>query len=199
MAEDSKERLPFGVAGRYEARELLGRGGMASVYKAWDETLGAFVALKLLTPEADGKRSARAIELFEREFHTLVPLSHPRIVRALDYGIEGNQPYYALELLDGGDLRELAPLGWQDVCGVAYEICSALSLLHSRGLVHRDLTPRNVRRTESGQSKLIDFGLLSPMGPTTLLAGTAPFVPPELVRSMSLDGRSDLFSLGATL
>src|SRR5215471_11884248 len=199
MPHDAEQRLPFRIAGRYEARELLGHGGMASVYKAWDEAQGESVALKLLTVEQDRKSSARTIALFEREFHTLVQLAHPRIVRALDYGVEGEQPYYALEILDGGDLRELSPLPWQDVCTIAYEICSALSLLHSRRLVHRDLTPRNIRRTQSGQAKLIDFGLLSPMGPTTLLAGTAPFVPPELVRTMSLDGRSDLFSLGATL
>jgi hypothetical protein len=191
--------LPFKIAGRYEVRELLGRGGMASVCRAWDERLRTEVALKLLTVEGDCKQIARSTELFEREFHTLAELCHPRIVRAIDYGVDDEQPYYSLELLDGGDLRELAPLPWQDVCTIAYELCSALSLLHSRGLVHRDLTPRNVRRTRSGQSKLIDFGLLSPVGPTTLLAGTAPFVPPELLRTMSLDGRSDLFSLGATL
>jgi hypothetical protein len=172
---------------------------MASVYKAWDESAGGAVALKLLAPEQEKKQGARAVELFEREFHTLVHLAHPRIVRAHDYGLHGERPYYAMELLDGGDLRELAPLPWQDVCTVAYEICSALSLLHSRRLVHRDLTPRNIRKTQSGQAKLMDFGLLSAMGPTTLLAGTPPFVAPELVRTMSLDGRSDLFSLGATL
>src|SRR5262249_829667 len=120
-------------------------------------------------------------------------------VRAYDYGVDGEQPYYTMELLDGGDLRELSPLPWPDVCSIAYDICSALSLLHSRGLVHRDVTPRNIRRTASGQAKLMDFGLLSPMGETTLLAGTPPFVAPELMGTMSLDGRSDLFALGTTL
>ncbi|HVW30134.1 MAG TPA: protein kinase [Polyangiaceae bacterium] len=191
--------LPFRVAERYEVTELLGRGGMASVYRARDDATGAAVALKLLTADADAKRTVRGVELFEREFHTLVHLAHPRIVRAHEYGFHGEQPYYSMELLDGGDLRELSPLPWQEVCTVAYEICSALSLLHSRRLVHRDLTPRNIRKTSSGQTKLIDFGLLSPMGETTLLAGTPPFVAPELITTMALDGRSDLFSLGATL
>jgi hypothetical protein len=199
MANETEGIFPFRVAARYEVTELMGRGGMASVYRARDEVLDTAVALKLLTVAANDKHAPRTMELFEREFHTLVQLSHPRIVRALDYGVEGEQPYYAMELLDGGDLKELAPLPWQDVCTIAYEICSALSLLHSRRLVHRDLTPRNVRKTQSGQAKLIDFGLLSPMGPTTLIAGTPPFAPPELVRAVSLDGRSDLFSLGATL
>jgi hypothetical protein len=199
MANQAEETFPFRVAARYEVTELLGRGGMASVYRARDEVLETAVALKLLKVAPDDKHAARTVELFEREFHTLVQLSHPRVVRALDYGVEGQQPYYSMELLDGGDLRELAPLPWRDVCTIAYEMCSALSLLHSRRLVHRDLTPRNIRKTQSGKAKLIDFGLLSPMGPTTLIAGTPPFAPPELVRAMSLDGRSDLFSLGATL
>jgi serine/threonine protein kinase len=109
------------------------------------------------------------------------------------------QPYYTMEIFAGGDLHELAPLPWREVCHIAYEICSVLSLLHSRRLLHRDLTPRNVRRTADGTAKLIDFGLLAPMGPTGLIAGTPPYVAPELVQRMSLDCRSDLFSLGATL
>jgi hypothetical protein len=190
--------LPFRLAERYEVLQLLGRGGMASVYRARDDATGNTIALKVLAVDKSSY-AVRTVELFEREFHTLVQLAHPRIVRAYDYGVDGEQPYYAMELLDGGDLRELSPLPWPDVCNIAYEICSALSLLHSRGLVHRDVTPRNIRRTASGQAKLIDFGLLSPMGETTLLAGTPPFVAPELMGTMSLDGRSDLFGLGATL
>jgi hypothetical protein len=189
---------PFRLAERYEVLQLLGRGGMASVYRARDDATGNTVALKVLAVDKSS-HAPRIVELFEREFHTLVQLAHPRIVRAYDYGVDGEQPYYAMELLDGGDLREHSPLPWQDVCTIAYEICSAVSLLHSRGLVHRDLTPRNIRRTASRQAKLIDFGLLSPMGETTLLAGTPPFVAPELMGTMSLDGRSDLFALGATL
>ncbi|HVW29557.1 MAG TPA: protein kinase [Polyangiaceae bacterium] len=196
---DDPPQAALRIAERYEILELLGRGGMASVYRARDDATGNLVALKVLTGGAHSEGPVGSVELFEREFHTLVQLAHPRIVRVHDYGVDGEQPYYSMELLDGGDLRELSPLPWQEVCTIAYEICSALSLLHSRGLVHRDLTPRNIRRTASGQAKLIDFGLLSPMGETNLLAGTPPFVAPELLGTMSLDGPSDLFSLGATL
>ncbi|HEX4354703.1 MAG TPA: protein kinase [Polyangiales bacterium] len=190
---------PSLVAGRYEVLSLLGRGGMASAYRVRDTATGRELALKLLTVARDAPAAARTIELFEGEFHTLNQLAHPRVVRAFDYGVADGQPYYTMEILDGGDLHELAPLPWQEVCQIAYEICSVLSLLHSRRLVHRDLTPRNVRRTADGTAKLIDFGLLAPMGPTGLIAGTPPYVAPELVQRMSLDGRSDLFSLGATL
>jgi hypothetical protein len=190
---------PSCIAGRYEVLRLLGRGGMASAYRVRDATNGRELALKLLTIKAEAHKTARAIELFESEFHTLTQLAHPRTVRAYDYGVDQGQPYYTMELLDGGDLHELSPLPWPEVCTVAYEICSVLSLLHSRRLVHRDLTPRNIRRTADGRAKLLDFGLLAPMGPTGLLAGTPPYVAPELIQSMTLDGRSDLFSLGATL
>src|SRR5262249_40022545 len=149
---------------------LLGRGGMATAYRAVDSVTGKAVALKRLHVEGTEKKTERAIELFEREFHTLVQLAHPRVVQAYDYGVDDGRPYYTMELLDGGDLHGLAPMGWQSVCVVAYEICSALSLLHSRRLVHRDLTPRNIRRTDDGKAKLIDFGLLSPMGPPNLVA-----------------------------
>jgi hypothetical protein len=172
---------------------------MASAYRVRDATTGQELALKLLTIKAEAHKAARAIELFEGEFHTLTQLAHPRTVRAFDYSVDQGQPYYTMEILDGGDLHELSPLPWQEVCTIAYEICSVLSLLHSRRLVHRDLTPRNIRRTADGRAKLLDFGLLAPMGATGLLAGTPPYVAPELVQSMTLDGRSDLFSLGATL
>jgi hypothetical protein len=187
------------IADRYDLEGLLGKGGMATAYRALDVVGGKQIALKLLSTDAAGPKAARDIELFEREYHTLVELAHPRVVRAFEYGVDGETPYYTMELLDGGDLQTLAPMRWQDAVVAAYEIGSALSMLHSRRLVHRDLTPRNIRRTADGKAKLIDFGLLSPMGPPTILAGTPPYVPPELVNSVTLDGRSDLFSLGATL
>lgn len=202
-ATEERARLsaldPTRIAGRYDVLSLLGRGGMAAAYRVRDSATSEVVALKLLMVARDAPKAARIIELFEGEFHTLNQLAHPRVVRAFDYGVADGQPYYTMEILDGGDLHELAPLPWQAVCMIAYEICSALSLLHSRRLVHRDVTPRNVRRTADGRAKLIDFGLLAPMGPIGLVAGTPPYVAPELVQSMTLDGRSDLFSLGATL
>jgi hypothetical protein len=190
---------PSRVADRYQVERLLGRGGMASVYRARDTISGNTVALKVLSVQAAGLDVERSVELFEREFHTLVQLAHPRVVQAYDYGVDEGRPYYTMELLDGGDLRELARMPWQEVCKVAYEMCSALSLLHSRGLVHRDVTPRNIRRTADGKAKLLDFGVMSAMGPTGAICGTPPFIAPEVLNKVCLDGRSDLFSLGATL
>ena len=186
------------IAGRYDVVEVLGQGGSATAYHVVERGTQRHLALKRL--DNYHRADATLAELFEREYHTLNQLAHPRVVRAFDYGFDsGGEAFYTMELLDGGDLRSQAPLPWQTVCTIGYEICSALSLLHSRRLVHRDLTPRNVRLTSDNKAKLIDFGLLSPFGVSNLLAGTPSHVAPEVLNSMSLDGRSDLFSLGATL
>src|SRR5689334_13822962 len=119
---------PVRVADRYEIEQLLGRGGMAAAYRAFDTATGKRVALKRMLAELTEKKTARTTELFEREFHTLVQLAHPRVVQAFDYGLDEKVPYYTMELLDGGDLHGHTPMRWQDVAFVAYEICSALSL-----------------------------------------------------------------------
>jgi Protein kinase domain/AAA ATPase domain len=187
------------VGGRYRLAGLLGEGGMAVVHQALDLSTGRRVALKRMrAPEHERKR-AHLTSLFEREFLTLSQLAHPRVVAAYDYGIERDAPYYTMELLDGGDLHYLAPVPWQKACAFGRDVCSALSLLHSRRMVYRDLSPRNVRCTEQGQAKLIDFGAMTAMGPTREVVGTPPFVAPEALNMQPLDARTDLYGLGATL
>jgi hypothetical protein len=183
---------------RYVLEQIIGRGGMAVVWRAVDTVRGRTVALKQLTP-GEGGTSTHSQSLFEREFHTLAELAHPRIVEALDYGIDDGVPYYTMELLDGGDLLERAPLSWRAACAAARDICSALSLVHSRRLVFRDLSPRNVRCTEDGKAKLLDFGALAPMGPSQVVICTPAVAAPEVVHGGSLDGRTDLYALGVTL
>ena len=190
---------PTRIADRYQVLRVLGRGGMGVVYQVRDESDGSELALKRLVGREGRAPDAHTIELFEREYHTLNGLAHPRVVRAFDYSVDGTTPFYTLELLDGGDLRDRVPLPWEQACSVAYDICSVLSLLHSRQLVHRDLTPRNIRLTGEGKAKLMDFGLLSPMGPIQQVAGTPAYTAPEVLHQVSLDGRCDLFSLGCTL
>ena len=148
---------------------------------------------------AKSKHDQLASELFEREFRTLVQLSHPRVIEVYDYGIGDAGPYYTMELLDGSDLRELSPLPWRRACELVFDVCSSLALLHSRRLVHRDISPRNVRCTRDGLAKLIDFGAMVQMGPCAQVVGTPAFVAPEVVQRSALDGRTDLYSLGATL
>lgn len=187
------------IGGRYEVQELLGRGGMAVVYRVRDSISGRMLALKRLCIPAGSKHPEQAAALFEREFRMLAQLSHPRIIEAYDYSVDAEGLFYTMELLDGRDLRECSPLPWREACALLYDICSSLALLHSRRLVHRDISPRNVRCTHDGKAKLIDFGTMTPMGPSELAVGTPAFVAPEVVHLSTLDARTDLFSLGATL
>lgn len=202
MALPSKklqDDLPDLIANRYRVEETIGEGGMAIVYKVHDISINRHVALKQLNTQESGEKQNRITELFEREFHTLSHLSHPRMIAVYDYGLSEFGPFYTMELLDGGDLRSLSPVKWDKACKLLLDICSALSLLHSRRIVHRDLSPRNIRCTSDGLAKLIDFGAMIPMGPCKQTVGTPPFVAPEVVNLQTLDGRTDLYSLGATL
>jgi hypothetical protein len=173
---------------------------MACVYRAFDRAARRDVALKRLTfCSGSGTKQDSALELFEREFHTLAQLSHPRIIEVYDYSVDASGPYYTMELLDGKDLRERSPLPWREASALLYDVCSSLALVHSRRLVHRDVSPRNIRCTPDGRGKLIDFGTMAPMGPGAVIVGTPSFMAPEVLHLSALDGRTDLFSLGATL
>ena len=190
---------PGHIGARYEVGALLGRGGMATVYRVTDTTTQRLMALKQLSMPDDLSRRREMVALFEREFHALAELSHPRVIEVYDYGVDETAPYYTMELLDGGDLRERSPLPWRQACALLSGVCSSLALIHSRRLVHRDVSPANIWCTRDGEAKLIDFGALTAMGKARSIVGTAAFVAPEVVQQGPLDGRTDLFSFGATL
>ncbi|HMJ15351.1 MAG TPA: AAA family ATPase, partial [Polyangiaceae bacterium] len=145
----------------------------------------------------DNRKLAEA--LFQREFHTLSGLKHPRIIEVYDYGLDERGPYYTMELLGGKGLRELAPLPYREACSHARDIASSLALLHARRLIHCDVSPNNVRLSSEGRAKLIDFGALATFGTREHVIGTPPGIAPEVVQLMPLDQRADLFSLGALL
>jgi serine/threonine-protein kinase len=168
---------------------------MAKVHRATDRTLGRQVALKRLIVDPAAPESSHLTALFEREFHTLAQLSHPHVIAVFDYGLAAQgAPFYTMELLDGGDLRDRAPLPWREVCRLVFGVCSALALLHSRRLLHRDITPRNIRCTQSGIAKLIDFGAMSPMSDGGAdVVGTPSFTAPETLQRLALDARTDLY------
>jgi hypothetical protein len=175
----------------------LGAGGMGAVYRATDGASGRVVALKQLTREKAGAKRDMLEALFEREYHTLIRLKHPRIIEVYDYGLTEQGPYYTMELLDGADLQQLAPLPFREACRHLRDVASSLALMHSHRLLHRDVTPRNVRLTTDGRAKLIDFGALCSVGAAAEVVGTPPCIAPEVLRRLPLDQRTDLFALGA--
>ena len=183
------------IARRYRVQAVLGSGAMAQVYDVIDETTGEARALKRLLPDrVEGKFGALGLQ---REYDTLTRLSHPLIIRAFDYGVDGRLPFYTMERLTGESVAGLAPLPWKDAMSLVRDVASALALVHSRKLVHRDVSTRNVCRTDDGRAKLIDFGAMAPMGPVRDVVGTPPFLCPESLELRPLDARADLFSLGA--
>jgi tetratricopeptide (TPR) repeat protein len=184
------------IANRYVVEGVLGRGGMATVYKVRDTHTGTSVALKRGSTR-DPSKSAKRQVLLQREYHTLEQLRHPRIIEVYDYGVDDAGPYYTMEWLDGADLDSSGPLPWQEACAVLRDVASSLAILHSRGLLHRDVSPRNVRRTRDGRAKLIDFGAMTSTGISVEVSGTPPFIAPEVLQIQPLDSRADLFSLGA--
>ncbi|HEX3597980.1 MAG TPA: protein kinase, partial [Polyangiaceae bacterium] len=167
----------------------------ATVHEVFDSVRGTTLAMKRLS--ADAARGRNSALLFRREYRTLRELAHPAIVRAYDYGLDRGSPYYTMDLVPGVDVRTLAPIHWREACRMLRDVVSALSLVHSRRLVHRDVSAGNIRRTDAGGAKLLDFGSLCPMGVASEVVGTPPFVPPESLNGRSLDARSDLFSVGA--
>ncbi len=168
---------------------------MAAVYRVRDEKTGARLALKR-SWAGDPGRARKRSALLEREFHMLAQLRHPRIIEVYDFGVDADGPYYTMELLDGADLDKTGRLPWREACSLLRDIASSLAILHSRGLLHRDVSSRNVRRTADGRAKLIDFGTMVSIGSAYDVVGTPQFMPPEVLQMQALDARADLFSLG---
>jgi eukaryotic-like serine/threonine-protein kinase len=129
---------------RYVAEEELASGGMGVVYRVFDQVVGEARALKRIS--AEGAADAIAIQAFEREYHVLASLEHPRIIRVFDFGVDDVGPYYTMELLEGQDMRQAAPLPFKKACLYLRDVATSLALLHARRLIHRDLSPNNVRR-----------------------------------------------------
>ena len=195
------------VDGRYELRDRVGGGGMADVYWAHDEVLDRDVALKLLKARYAG--DGEFVERFRREAKNAAALSHPNIVPIFDRGESGDGTYYiAMEYLPGGTLKDRMPrhsgLPVRTAAAVALQVADALSAAHERGVVHRDVKPRNVLIAASGDVKVADFGIAHAADATTIselgaILGTARYMSPEQASGRPLGPRSDLYSLGVVL
>lgn len=181
------------IAARYRVEHLLGHGGAAIAYRVVDGTTGRRLALKQLAKRSDAAARIR----FRREFHTMARLVHPCVVEVYDFGVAKDGPYYTMELLDGAPLKQRVPLDPVAACRVLRDVASALAFLHARGLVHRDVSPGNVRCTAGGRAKLIDFGIATTAGAAGEIAGTPRFMAPEVLRGAAVDAAADLYGLGA--
>lgn len=181
--------------GRYELKELLGTGGMGTIHRAFDRLAQRDVAYKRLRVGVESNR-APLTRLFRREYDTLARLEHPNIVSVFEFGVDSEGPFYAMELVSGDDLAKRGMLPYVEACRILRDVASALALVHARGLLHRDVSPNNVRLTTQGIAKLIDFGGLTPFGLPTEVVGTPPFIAPECLTGEPIDQRVDLYALG---
>jgi eukaryotic-like serine/threonine-protein kinase len=192
---------------RYELRGLVGSGGMAYVYLARDEVLGRDVALKML--KARYAENEELVERFRREARSAASLSHPHIVPVFDWGETGDGTYYiAMEYLSGGTLKDRVMsegmLSPQTVVEVALQITEALEAAHERGVIHRDIKPRNILITDSGHVKVADFGIARAAEVTTIsglgdILGSVKYMSPEQAAGERAGEASDLYSLGVVL
>lgn len=189
--------------GPYQILERLGRGGMASVYKAVQASLNRNVALKVLPPSL--AMDPTFVERFRREATAAASLQHPNILPIYDFGQDGDTFYIAMMLVLGGTLRErIGRLPLPLACRIASQIADALDYAHARGIIHRDVKPTNILMARDDWAMLADFGiarLVEAQGLTSTGTGigTPEYMSPEQALGRPVDGRSDIYALGVVL
>jgi serine/threonine protein kinase len=191
--------------GKYAVTGRIGRGGMGMVYRGYDEVLEREVAVKTLTLE--GSLDDESRRRFAIEAKAAARLQHPNIITVYELGEDRGLPYIAMELLPGTDLEALMrsgePLMLQEKLDLVIQVCRGLAYAHDHKVVHRDIKPSNIRVLEDGTVKIMDFGIakLGGTGVTKagMMVGTVHYMSPEQIRGQTLDGRSDMFSVGVIL
>ncbi len=195
------------LAGRYRMDEVIGRGGMSTVYRGTDTVLDRVVAVKVLLT-ALAQSDPTHIRRFRREARAVAALHDPAVVKIYDTGVDEDCHFLVMEHVDGRSLdevlrerRTLAPAG---AVNIAARVSDALAAAHAAGILHRDVKPANVMLTDDGQVKVLDFGIARPLEEATLTQtasaiGTASYMAPERVRGEPGDERSDIYALGCLL
>jgi serine/threonine-protein kinase len=201
---DSQQYVGRTLDNRYRLDRVVGVGGMAFVYEAYDKKTGARVALKLLKEKFSD--DSRAVKRFINESKSLGLLNHPNIVKIYDISIKVDYKYIVMEYVDGMTLRKYMnshrPLPWSEAVDFVEQIALALDNAHTKGIVHRDIKPQNIMIMPGGKLKVTDFGIAKmPNSESLTMAdkaiGTVYYISPEQASSRKIDARSDIYSLGA--
>jgi serine/threonine-protein kinase len=195
------------LGGRYRVEARIGSGGMGEVYRGVDTVLDRTVAIKILLPQF--ARDANFVDRFRREAQAAARLNHPNLVGIYDSGADGETQFIVMEFIEGRTLEDFMSSGGRFDVGhaveVAEKICEALAYAHVAGVIHRDIKPANVMVTRQGEVKVMDFGIARIVaGPqtapqTSAVLGTAAYISPEQAQGQPVDGRSDIYSLGAVV
>ncbi|HEX6262663.1 MAG TPA: protein kinase [Actinomycetota bacterium] len=198
---DSPPRV---LADRYEVGELLGAGGMASVYRGHDRILQRPVAVKIL--DASLAVDDRFLRSFVREARAAAGLIHPNVVTVFDTGVDDDQHFILMELVEGSTLQQVLArehrLEAERARRIAIDVARALTAAHGRGIVHRDVKPANVLMGEDGRPRVADFGIARPTDQddeSRVVFGTAAYLSPEQARGRPTTPASDVYSLGCVL
>ena len=195
------------LADRYELEELVGTGGMSSVYKAHDRLLDRTVALKVLHQQYSSDDDY--VERFRREARSVATLTHPNIVTVIDRGEHGDRQFIVFEYVDGDNLKRMierrGPAPVETALELGIQMARALAFAHQNGLVHRDVKPQNVLLNGDGQAKVTDFGIARSldvqhgMTQTGTVLCTSDYIAPEQAQGQRVDEQTDVYSLGVVL
>jgi eukaryotic-like serine/threonine-protein kinase len=198
------------LGGRYQIQSLIGQGGMASVYKAYDPNLHRAVAIKIIHPHLSN--NPEFFRRFEEEATAVAHLRHPNIVQMYDFDHDGDLYYMVMEFVMGETLQSRLKrlnaskrrLSVKEATSFTAEICDAAYYAHQRGMIHRDIKPANIMLDVNGKAILMDFGIARMVGAsqhtaTGAVLGTAMYMSPEQIQGLHTDARADIYSIGVTL
>ncbi|MDD6038788.1 MAG: Stk1 family PASTA domain-containing Ser/Thr kinase [bacterium] len=192
------------IADRYEILEKIGAGGMSDVYKAKDQVLGRFVAVKILKPEF--AEDVNFVSKFHTEAQSAAGLSHPNIVNIYDVGSEEHVHFIVMEYVEGITLKtyieKKCQLNYKEAISIAIQVARGIEAAHNNQIVHRDIKPQNIMISNEGKVKVTDFGIARAATSNTIhsdVMGSVHYTSPEQARNGFVDGKSDIYSLGIVM
>ena len=192
------------IGSRYEVIEKIGTGGMATVYRAQDQRLNRYVAVKVLKNEYSEDK--KFVAKFRQEAQSIASMSHPNIVGVYDVGEDEGMHYIVMEYVDGITLKayieKKGKLSVREAVGISLQIANGLEAAHVNNIIHRDIKPQNILISKDGTAKVSDFGIAKAASSNTVTGsamGSVHYISPEQARGGFSDEKSDIYSLGVTI